>query len=190
MSRKQTVIGSTIARLLTRLRTQELRLRLKNSALTVRIWTISIRNWWRMWPPFKVRHNTYCWPFFALRSMLVIFMRDISEAYSQAETNGHITVYIIPPTLFSFHPGMLLRVDSPLYDKRSSGLCRTTYIIKRPQMFCSTGSVLPFYTRFLTTWAYSWDPRIIISLERDKTFNKGNKVFIYREEPVCSKFFS
>lgn len=130
---------------------------------------------------------------FAIWKMFVIFLRDISQAYTQAETRGQRPIYIRPPAVLNISPSYILRVDRPLYGLPEAGMHWFVTYHKHHKtklgMVASFHDPCPLFTPgCLAIPVSSSVPRGITCLQTDDTLNYGNESIMRKEDEMSTRF--
>lgn len=131
---------------------------------------------------------------FASSSDCSLFMRDISQAYTQSKSSINRPIYVKPPAILNIPPKTLLRIDRPLYGIPEAGMhwfvTYHAHHLKELSMNAAIHDPCLLYTpKCMSIDRLSLSAhRGVTCLQTDDTLNIGNKTFIDKEEK-CSREF-
>ncbi|KAF4471164.1 Ribonuclease H [Fusarium albosuccineum] len=115
-----------------------------------------------------------------------VMLRDISQAYTQSETQLNRRIYLrLPPELTEKYPeGIVLKVEKPLYGLAEAGLHWYATYSKHHRERLGMEPISSDPCLFLTQQD---DEFGITAIQTDDTFNIGTEAFIRREDEELKK---
>lgn len=124
---------------------------------------------------------------FAMDPELKMFIRDVSQAYVQADTDIQWTIFVTPHPIVGITSGMLLRINRPLYGIPKA---RTNWFLnyhkhhtKNLGMCSATHDSCSMFIKVIMNETIPCETSTDINrLHTDNTLNAGKKDFVEREK--------